>query len=82
MAAFSLQALLDNSFELIFGPASLYGVNNAPMQFHHLFGKGARVVDCALMEMKDKTLGHQSALDGLSPLLIAVTVERLALPIR
>jgi hypothetical protein len=81
-AAFSLQALLDNSFELIFGVASAYGANNAPMRFRHLFSKGARVVDCALMEIKDANLCHQSTLDGLSPLLIVATVERSALPIR
>jgi hypothetical protein len=53
-AAYSLQALLDNSFELIFGVASTYGSNDAPMRFHHSFGKGVRVVDRALMEIKDK----------------------------
>jgi hypothetical protein len=54
MAAFSLQAFLENSFKLIFSTASMYGANNAPMQFCRLFSESAWVVDCALMEMKDK----------------------------
>jgi hypothetical protein len=82
MAAYSLQALLNNSFELIFGVASVYGADDAPMHFCHLFSKGTRVVDCALMEIKGKNARHQSALDGLTPLSIAVTIEWLALPIQ
>jgi hypothetical protein len=81
MAAVSLQALLDKSFESIFGAASTYGNNNA-LFFQHLFSKGARVVDCALMEIKDKHIQHQSTLDRLAPLAIAATFERVALPIR
>jgi hypothetical protein len=42
MATFSLQALLDNSFESIFGVAFAYGADNALMRFRHLFSKGAR----------------------------------------
>ncbi len=38
------------------------------MQFRQLFSEGARVVDHALMEIKDENLHHQSALDGFSPL--------------
>jgi hypothetical protein len=34
------------------------------------------------MKIKDENLHHQSALNGLSPLLIAATVEQLALPIQ
>jgi hypothetical protein len=30
-AAYSLQAILDNSFELIFGVASAYGADDVPM---------------------------------------------------
>jgi hypothetical protein len=66
-AAFSLQALLDNSFESIFGVASAYGVNNAPMRFRHLFSKGVLVLDRTLMEIKDEKLRHQSTLDGCHP---------------
>jgi hypothetical protein len=51
------------------------------MHFHHLFSKGAWVVDHALMEIKDKNARHQVALDRLTPLLIAATIERLTLPI-
>jgi hypothetical protein len=80
-AAFSLQALLDNSFELIFGMASMYGANDAPICFCHLFSEGMQVVDHALMEIKDENSCHQSALERLSPLLIAATIERSALPI-
>ncbi len=79
-AAFSLQALLNNSFESIFGVVSTYGTNNDPMHFRHLFSEGTQVVDHALMEIKDENLYHQSALDGLSSLSIAAMVERLALP--
>ncbi len=81
-AAFSLQALLDNSFESIFGTASWHSANNTPMRFCQLFSKGAWVVDCFLMEIKDKNVHHQSLLDGLPPLLIAKTVEHMALPIQ
>ncbi len=64
-AAFSLQALLDNSFKLFFGVASVYGADDAPMHFCHLFSKGAWVVDHVLMEIKEENLRHQSALDRL-----------------
>jgi hypothetical protein len=66
-AAYSLHALLDNSFVLIFGVASAYVANDTPMFFRHLFSKGAWVVDHALTEIKDKNTRHQSALDGLTP---------------
>jgi hypothetical protein len=39
-------------------------------------------VDHALTEIKDKNTHHQSALDGLTPLSIAVRFERSALPIQ
>jgi hypothetical protein len=52
------------------------------MQFCQLVSEGTGVVDCALMEIKDENVHHQSALDGLRPLLIAAMVEHLALPIR
>jgi hypothetical protein len=82
IAAYSLQAILDNSFELIFGVASAYGADDVPMRFHLLFSKGARVVDLALTEIKDKKTRHQSSLDGLTPISIAATIERSALPIQ
>jgi hypothetical protein len=82
MAAYSLQALLDNSFESIFGVASAYVVNDAPMHFRHLFSKVAWVVDCALMEIKDKNTCHQSTLEGLTPLSILAIIEPSALPIQ
>jgi hypothetical protein len=82
MAACSLQALLDNSFKWIFRVASAYSANDATMHSPHLFSKGVRVVDRAFMENKDKNSRHQSALDELSPLLIAATIECLALSIQ
>ncbi len=81
-AAYSLQAILDNSFESIFGVASAYGADDASMRFRHLFSKGAGVVDHALTKIKDENACHQSALDGLTPISIAATIERLALPIQ
>jgi hypothetical protein len=82
VAAFSLQALLDNSFESIFGVAPVYSADDALMHFRHLFNKGVWVGDRALMEIKDKNSHHQSVLDGISPLSIAATIEQSALPIR
>jgi hypothetical protein len=81
-AAYSLQAILNNSFESIFGVASAYGADDAPMSFCHLFSKGAWVVDGAIMEIKDKNARHQSALDGLTLISIAAMIERSALPIQ
>jgi hypothetical protein len=82
MAAFSLQALFDNSFESIFGVASAYRSNDALVRFCHLFSEGTWVVDRALMKIKDKNSRHQSTLDRSTPLLIAATIEWLALPIQ
>ncbi len=62
-AAYSLQAILDNSVKSIFGVASVYGTDDAPMQFRHLFNEGVRVVDHALTEIMDKNARHQLALD-------------------
>jgi hypothetical protein len=78
MAAYSLHAVLDNSFKSIFGVASAYGADDVPMHFRHLFSEGARVVDRALLEIKDENAHYQSA---LTPISIAVMIERLALPI-
>jgi hypothetical protein len=55
MAAFSLQALLDNSFKTIFGVTSAYGSNDTLMHFRHLFSEGVWVVDRSLMEIRDKS---------------------------
>ncbi len=82
MAAFSLQALLDSSFKLIFGVTSKYVADDAPMHFCHLFSEGAWVVDHALMEIKDENSHHQSALNWLSHLSIVATIEWSALPIQ
>ena len=38
-AAFSLQALLNNSFKFIFGVASGYGADDTQMCFCHLFSR-------------------------------------------
>jgi hypothetical protein len=80
-AAFSLQALLNNSFKMIFGVASAYGADDILMHLRHLFSEGVRVVDRSLMEIKDKKSRHQSASDGLTPLSIAEKIEQSALPI-
>jgi hypothetical protein len=62
--------------------ASAYGADDAPMHFRHLISKSAWVVNHALMEIKDNNAHHQSALDRMTPLLIAATIEWSALPIQ
>ena len=74
-AVVSLQALLINLYESMFGAASENVADNTPLQFWKLFSEGACVVDRALMEIRHEQVRHKSALDRKDPSTIAESIE-------
>ncbi len=63
MAYTSLQALLDNSYEALFGTDPTSMTEGSPIRFKELFDNGARVIDRLMSDIQVDQECHQSQLD-------------------
>jgi hypothetical protein len=63
MAYTSLQALLDNSYEALFGTDPTTMTEGSPIWFKELFDNGARVIDQLMLDIQVDQERHQSQLD-------------------
>jgi hypothetical protein len=63
MAYTSLQALLDNSYEALFGTDPMMMTEGSPVRFKELFDNGARVIDRLMLDIQVDQERHQSRLD-------------------
>jgi hypothetical protein len=63
MAYTSLQALLDNSYEALFGTDPTTITEGSPIRFKELFDNGARVINRLMSDIQVDQERHQSQLD-------------------